>query len=193
MMWNSGLRILFVVLCSSTPSAAQEFYGPARSLEEQQAVSQLGQAEYYTRMALRSLEASEKIGKAPFFNYQNAREDIEKVLAEFKVYLHGDGPTDLSAAMPLVIDGRYFAESINNFLMAQKTESGNLPVKGNNTDVPGSKAAHKNSESSGKKTALETQPKILQRNSTPLLPPPDLPQSDKKKRDKIEEILKKGL
>ena len=51
-----------------------------RSLEEQQAISHISQAEYYARMALRSLEASEKIGKAPYFNYQNAREDIEKVL-----------------------------------------------------------------------------------------------------------------
>src|SRR5215813_5520772 len=122
MTWNSGLRILFVVLCSSTPSAAQEFYGPARSLEEQQAVSQLGQAEYYARMALRSLEASEKIGKAPYFNYQSAREDIEKVLSEFKTYLTSDESANLPPAVPLIVDGRYFAASIKDFLVTRKTD-----------------------------------------------------------------------
>src|SRR5215831_15332155 len=107
-MRNSGLTILFIALSLPSLSGAQEIYGPARSVEEQQAVSQISQAEYYVRMAFRSLEASEKIGKAPLFNYQHAREDIEKVLAEFRTYLNGEGRTDLPPAVPLVIDGRYF-------------------------------------------------------------------------------------
>ena len=69
-------------------------------------------------------EASEKIGKAPYFNYQNAREDIEKVLSEFKIYLKGDESTDLPPAVPLIVDGRYFAESIKNFLATRKTDDG---------------------------------------------------------------------
>ena len=77
-------------------------------------------------MALRSLEASEKIGKAPYFDYQSAREDIEKILAEFKTYLKGDESTDLPPAVPLIVDGRYFAESIKKFLVTQKTEEGKL-------------------------------------------------------------------
>src|SRR5712692_1849530 len=121
-MQNSGLTILLMALFSPALSDAQEIYCPTRSLEEQQAISHIGQAEYYTRMALRSLEASEKIGKAPYFNYQNAREDIEKVLDEFKAYLKGEESTDLPPAVPLIVDGRYFAESINNFLASQKAD-----------------------------------------------------------------------
>ena len=123
-MQSYGVTILFLVLFSPALSDAQEIYRPTRSLEEQQAISHVSQAEYYARMALRSIDASEKIGKAPYFNYQNAREDIEKVLAEFKTYLKGDEPTDLSPAVPLIVDGRYFAESIKNFLPTQKADDG---------------------------------------------------------------------
>ena len=130
-MKSSSVTILLLSLISPVFSDAQEIYRSTRSLEEQQAISQIGQAEYYARMALRSLEASEKIGKAPYFNYQSAREDIEKVLAEFKTYLKGDESTDLPPAVPLIVDGRYFAESIKNFLATRKTEEGqaasNLP------------------------------------------------------------------
>src|SRR5438552_3011669 len=101
---------------------AQEIYRGTRSLEEQQAISHISQAEYYTRMALRSLEASEKIGKAPYFNYQSAREDIETILGEFKTYLNGDESADLPPAVPLIVDGRYFAESIKNFLATKKAD-----------------------------------------------------------------------
>jgi len=196
-MQSYGLTILLLALFSPALSDAQEVYRKTRSLEEQQAISHISQAEYYARMALRSLEASEKIGKAPFFNYQNAREDIEKVLTEFKTYLKGDESTDLPPAVPLIVDGRYFAESIKNFLASQKTEEkqagNNPPLKGKGTLVAGSKAG-KGSEPNGKKTVPENEPKILQRNSAPVLPPPALPpQSSKAKRDKIEEILKKGL
>ena len=92
-MKSSELIMLLSVLFSPVLIDAQ-----TRSLEEQQAISHISQAEYYARMALRSLEASEKIGKAPYFNYQSAREDIEKVLTEFKTYLKGDESTDLPAS-----------------------------------------------------------------------------------------------
>ena len=121
-MKSSAVVMVCLSLFSPIVGDAQEIYRTTRSLEEQQAISQIGQAEYYTRMALKSLEASEKIGKAPYFNYQSARDDIEKVLAEFKTYLKGDESTDLPPAVPVVIDGRYFSESIKNSLVGLKTE-----------------------------------------------------------------------
>ena len=105
-MKSSSVTILLLSLFSPVVGDAQEIYRSTRSLEEQQAISQIGQAEYYARMALRSLEASEKIGKAPYFDYQSAREDIEKVLAEFKTYLKGDESTDFPPAVPLIVDGQ---------------------------------------------------------------------------------------
>jgi hypothetical protein len=149
-------------------------------------------------MALRSLEASEKIGNAPYFNYQSARDDIEKILAEFKTYLRGDDSTDLPAAVPLMVDGRYFAESIKNFLATQKREesqaASNLPAKNSDSRSVVSRKPDKNSPPTPKNSTAEKTPKILQQNSAIVLPPPVLtPQSSKAKRDKIEEILKKGL
>jgi hypothetical protein len=45
-----------------------------------------------------------------------------------------------------------------------------------------------------KKSVADKEPKVIQQNSTPVLPSPVLaPQNSKTKRDKIEEILKKGL
>ena len=70
-MKSFKLIVLLSVLFLPVLSDAQ-----TRSLEEQQAISHISQADYYTRMALRSLDASEKIGTAPYLNYQNAREDI---------------------------------------------------------------------------------------------------------------------
>jgi hypothetical protein len=149
-------------------------------------------------MALRSLEASEKIGKAPYFNYQSAREDIEKVLSEFRTYLKGDESADLPPAVPLIVDGRYFAESIKNFLATRKIDdaqpASNLPTKSNDSRTVVSKAPAKNSPPIPKNSAAEKTPKILPQNSATIVPPPVLtPQSSKAKRDKIEEILKKGL
>src|SRR5918996_5451067 len=127
---------------------AQEIYRGTRSLEEQQAVSHISQAEYYTRMALRSLEASEKIGKAPYFNYQSAREDIEKVLSEFRTFLKGDESADLPPAVPLIVDGRYFAESIKNFLATRKADdaqaASNLQAKNGEARGLASKRSSKN-------------------------------------------------
>ncbi len=197
-MRRSGLTIFLLTLFSPVLSNAQEVYRTSRSLEEQQAISHISQAEYYTRMALRSLEASEKIGKAPYFNYQTAREDIEKVLTEFKTYLRGDESTDLPPAVPLVVDGRYFAESIKNFLAAQKTEGAqpgsSAQGKNNEARSAASKTASKNLDPAGKKSVRNKEQSGLQQNSVITLPPPSLiPQSGKTKRDKIEEILKKGL
>ena len=190
--------MLLSVLFSPVLSDAQEIYRATRSLEEQQAISHIGQAEYYARMALRSLEASEKIGKAPYFNYQSAREDIEKVLSEFKIYLKGDESTDLPPAVPLIVDGRYFAESIKNFLATRKTDevqaASNLQARimrhvrsrrkrRARTLKPGRK---KNVSEKSKGACSKTPQQFFRR-------PCSSPQSSKTKRDKIEEILKKGL
>jgi hypothetical protein len=190
-MNRSGLTILFLSLVSPLISDAQETYPASRSLEEQQAISQIGQAEYYARMALRSLEASEKIGKAPYFDYRSARDDIGKILTELKTYLKGDESTDLPPAVPLTIDGRYFAESIKNYLVTQKTEEVQAASK---LPAAASKPSAKSPAPPLKRSVTEKEPKVMHQNSGPVLPPPVLtPQSGKAKRDKIEEILKKGL
>ena len=177
---------------------AQEIYRGTRSLEEQQAISHIGQAEYYARMALKSLEASQKIGKAPYFNYQSAMEHLEKILAEFSTYLRGDEPADLPPAVPLVVDGRYFAESIKNFLATRKIDdaqaASNVQSKNGEARALASKTASKNVDAGRKKNLSDKEQMSLKQNSAVILPPPSLtPQSAKTKRDKIEEILKKGL
>jgi hypothetical protein len=177
---------------------AQEIYRGTRSLEEQQAISHIGQAEYYARMALKSLEASQQFGKAPYFNYQSAMEDLEKILAEFGTYLRGDEPADLPPAVPLVVDGRYFAESIKNFLATRKIDdaqaASNLQGKNKEARSLAPKAASKNVELGRKKNVSDKEQMSLKQNSATVLPPPVLtPQSNKATRDKIEEILKKGL
>ena len=196
-MKGSSVTMFLLSLLSPVVVDAQDIYRPTRSLDERQAISQIGQAEYYVRMALRSLEASEKIGKAPYFDYQSAREDIEKILVEFKTYLKGDESTDLPPAVPLIVDGRYFADSIKNFLATQKMEgqaASNLPEKSSDSRSVVSKTPAKKSPPTPKNSGAEKTPKILPQNSATVLPPPVLtPQSSKAKRDKIEEILKKGL
>jgi hypothetical protein len=197
-MQNFGLTILLLAVFVPALSDAQEIHRATRSLEEQQAVSHISQAEYYTRMALRSLDASEKIGKAPYFNYQSAREDIEKVLSEFKTYLKGDESADVQPAVPLVVDGRYFAESIQHFLATRKAgdaqAANNLQGKNKEARSLAPKAASKNIEAGRKKNVSDKEQMSLKQNSAIILPPPALaPQSSKIKRDKIEEILKKGL
>jgi hypothetical protein len=195
-MQSCSLTILFLALFSAGLSDAQEVYRATRSLEEQQAISHISQAEYYARMALRSLEASEKIGKAPYFNYQNTREDIEKVLNEFKTYLKGDESTDLPPAVPLIVDGRYFAESIKDFLASQKADDGQAASNQGNTNEtrpPAPKTANKNIET-GRKKNVPDKERGLQQNSAIILPPPAItPHSGRTNREKIEEILKKGL
>jgi hypothetical protein len=149
-------------------------------------------------MALRSLEAAEKIGKAPYFNYQNAREDIEKILSEFKTYLKGDESADLPPAVSLIVDGRYFAASIKDFLATRKADdaqaASNLQGKNNEARSLAPKTASKNVEAGRKKNVSDKEQMSLKQNSATILSPPTLmPQSSKTKRDKIEEILKKGL
>ena len=197
-MKSSELTMLLFVLFSPVLIDAQEIYRGTHSLEEQQAISHISQAEYYTRMALRSLEASEKIGKAPYFNYQSAREDIEKVLSEFKTYLKGDESADVPPAVPLIVDGRYFAASIKDFLATRKAEdaqaASNLQGKNKEAHSLAPKAASKNVEPGRKKNVSDKEQMSLKQNSTTVLPPPVLaPKSNEATRDKIEEILKKGL
>jgi hypothetical protein len=192
------LMTLLCALLLPVFSDAQEIYRGTRSLEEQQAISHLGQAEYYARMALRSIEASEKVGKAPYFNYQNAREDIEKILSEFRIYLWGDESTDLPPAVPLIVDGRYFAESIKNFLATQKPDDAQAPanLQAKNNDARPSKpqATGKNVGAAKMKNVLEKKQMGPKQSSVTIPPPPGLtPQNSKIKKDKIEEILKKGL
>ncbi len=192
---KTAILIAFLAVpLSPSLSDAQEIQRVSRSLAEQQAISHISQAEYYARMALRSLEASEKIGKAPYFNYQTAREDLEKVLAEFKSYLKGDESTDLPPALPLIVDGRYFAESIKDFLATQNTDEGQTATKSNEARLAAQKAANKKGEPERKKNVPEKEQRSLPQNSSMTLSPPaPAPQSSKMKRDKIEDILKKGL
>src|SRR6266542_3286210 len=162
-MNSSGVTMLVLSLFSPAAGNAQEIYRATRSLEEQGSISQIGQAEYYARMALRSLEASEKIGKAPYFDYRSARDDIGKILAELRTYLKGDESTDLPPAVPLTIDGRYFAESIKNYLATQKTEEIQAASK---LPVASSKPSAKSPAPPVKKSINEKESKILQQNST---------------------------
>jgi hypothetical protein len=197
-MKSSGVTMLVLSLFSPAAGNAQEIYRASRSLEEQQAISHISQAEYYTRMALRSLEASEKIGKAPYFNYQSSRQDIEKVLSEFKTYLKGEESAELPPAVPLIVDGRHFAASIKDFLATRKAEdaqaASNLQGKNKEARSLAPKAASKNVEPGRKKNVSDKEQMSLKQNPAMVLPPPVLtPQSNKATRDKIEEILKKGL
>jgi arginine/lysine/ornithine decarboxylase len=192
-MKSSELIMLLSVLFSPVLIDAQ-----TRSLEEQQAISHISQAEYYARMALRSLEASEKIGKAPYFNYQSAREDIEKVLSEFKTYLQGDESADFPPAVPLIVDGRYFAASIKDFLATRKADdaqaASNLQGKNNEARSLAPKTTTKNAEAGRKKNVSDKEQRSLRQNSTIILSPPEIvPENIKTKKEKIEEILKKGL
>jgi hypothetical protein len=197
-MKNSSLAMVVLSLFAPAVGDAQELYRATRSLEEQRAISQISQAEYYARMALRSLEASEKLGKAPYFDYQRAREDIGKVLDEFKIYLKGDESTDLPPAVPLIVDGRYFSESIKSSLAGLKAEevksSDNLPAKNPAPRPAAAKTPAKSVAPATVRTTQEKEIKLLQPHTATALPSPVIvPQSSKAKRDKIEEILKKGL
>jgi hypothetical protein len=181
-----------------TPVGTQDFYRTTRSLEVQRAISHIGQAEYYARMALRSLEASEKAGRAPFFDYKRAREDLERISKEFRTYLGAEGSPARAAAVPLVIDGRYFVESIKDYLLQEKpTEStGTASVFPRLPHRQESVVTESPSESAPKPGEKESEvEKPKQQEQSALRPPVKslkIP-NDQTKRDKIEEILKKGL
>jgi len=117
-LWDCVFLLLLLSLAQSAGS--QDPYPTTRSLEVQRAIGHVAEAEFYTRMALRSLEASEKAGRAPFFDYERAREDLKRILGEFKLYLSGDGSPAKAAAIPVVIDGTYFSESIKDYLLKRK-------------------------------------------------------------------------
>jgi hypothetical protein len=119
-------------------------------------------------------------------------------LDEFKTYLKGDESTDLPPAVPLVIDGRYFSESIKNSLASLKVEenksSDNSQTKSSAPRPAAAKVPAKTATPAPTRTPAEKDVRLLQPNSASALPPPVImPQSSKAKRDKIEEILKKGL
>lgn len=182
-----------------TPVGTQDFYRTGRSLEVQRAISHIGQAEYYARMALRSLEASEKAGRAPFFDYMRAREDLERISKEFRTYLGAEGSPARAAAVPLVIDGRYFVESIKDYLLQEKptastgTTTSFLPRPPRGQESVVTKPPSESAPTSGEKESEVEEPKQQERSA---LPPPVKPlkqPNDQTKRDKIEEILKKGL
>lgn len=197
-MKNSAVAMFCLSLCVPAAGLAQESYRVGRSTDEQRAISQIGQAEYYMRMALRSLEASERIGKAPYFDYQSARDDIERALGELNTYLKGDESIEQAPAVPLVIDGRYFAESIRSSLANLRSEEEKQSEPRQSKIVVPRPAAAKVTAPAPvpapTKAGLDKDAKRLQPNSPSVLPPPVImPQTSKAKRDKIEEILKKGL
>ncbi len=197
--------VFFLLLLLFPPQLvlSQDPYRSTRSLEVQRAIGHVAQAEYYTRMALRSLEASEKVGRAPFFDYKKAREDLGRILDEFKIYLSGDGSPAKASAIPVVIDGRYFAETIKEYLLKPKHSEPEAAVKlplrraeeaKGKVEEPEPEApvekfteqelegkAEERREGFGKKTAV-----VLPRPSPKAL-------GDQSQREKIGEILQKGL
>ena len=119
-------------------------------------------------------------------------------MTEFKTYLKGDESTDLPPAVPLIVDGRYFAASIKDFLATRKTDdaqaASNLQGKNNEARSLAPKTASKNVEAGRKKNVSDKEQRSLRQNSTIILSPPEMvPESIKTKKEKIEEILKKGL
>lgn len=161
---------------------SQDPYRTTRSLEVQQAIGHVAQAEYYTRMALRSLDASGKAGRAPFFDYRKAREDLGRILAEFKTYLSGDGSPAWAAAIPVVIDGRHFAESIKEYLLRPKPSEPEAAVR-----------VEKSREQESEETTGELRGEFGKKADVALPPPSRKAPSDQTQREKIGKILKKGL
>jgi len=119
-MYSGTALFIFLLLFPPQLVLSQDRLRTTRSSEVQRAIGHVAEAEFYTRMALKSLRASEKAGRAPFFDYKKAREDLERILGEFKLYLSGDGSPVRAAAIPVVIDGTYFAESIKDYLLKRK-------------------------------------------------------------------------
>lgn len=192
------ISLLASIAFMVTAVGAQDLYRTGRSLEVQQAISHIGQAEYYARMALISLDASEKAGRAPFFDYKRAREDLERISKEFRTYLGAEGSPARAAAIPLVIDGRYFLESIKDYLREERpSESGGavsvLPAPLQKQEPVVTESPSESAPTPGEKESEVEEPKQEEQSAlSPPVKPLKLP-NDQSKRDKIEEILKKGL
>jgi len=182
---------------------SQDLYRTTRSLEVQRAIGHVAQAEYYARMALRSLEASERAGRAPFFDYKKAREDLGRILDEFKFYLSGDGSPARTAAIPVVIDGRYFAESIKEYLLKAKPSEPEAAVKlplrraeeakGKVEEPEPEAPVEKLTEQELEGKAEERREGFGKKTDVVLPRPPPKALGDQSQREKIGEILKKGL
>ena len=197
--------VFFLLLLLFPPQLvlSQDPYRTTRSLEIQQAIGHVAQAEYYTHMALGSLEASEKAGRAPFFDYKKAREDLGRILREFKLYLSGDGSPARAAAVSVVIDGRYFAESIREYLLKPKHSEPEAAVKPplRRAEEAKGKVTEPEAEAPVEKlTEQELEGKAEERREEPgekpdvfLPPPPSKALGDQSQRERIGEILKKGL
>ncbi len=194
---------LFLLLSPAQLARSQDPYRTTLSLEVQQAIGHVAQAEYYTRMALRSLETSEKAGRAPFFDYKKAREDLEKILGEFKIYLNGEGSPTKAAAIPVVIDGRYFAESIKEYLLKPKPSEPEVAVSLSSRGTEEAKGKVKEPEPEGsveKSREQESEGRTEERREGSekkadgvLSPPSPKAPSDQSQRERIGDILKKGL
>jgi len=197
--------VFFLLLLLFPPKLvlSQDPYRSTRSLEIQRAIGHVAQAEYYTRMALRSLEASEKAGRAPFFDYKKAREDLERILDEFKIYLSGDGSPARASAIPVVIDGRYFAESIKEYLLKAKPSEPEAPVsllsrgteeaKGKVEEPEPEAPVEKFTEQELEKKAEERREGFGKKTEVVLPRPSPKALGDQSQRERIGEILKKGL
>ncbi len=194
---------LFLLLLPAQLVRSQDPYRTTRSLEVQRAIGHVAQAEYYARMALRSLEASEKEGRAPFFDYKKAREDLGRILDEFKIYLSGDGSPARATAIPVVIDGRYFAETIKEYLLKPKHSEPEASVKllSRGTEEGKGKVEEPEPEAPVEMfTEQELEGKAEERREgfekkTGVVLPRSSPEAlgDQSQREKIGEILKKGL
>ncbi len=194
---------LFLLLLPPQLVRSQDPYRTTRSLEVQRAIGHVAQAEYYMRMALRSLEASEKVGRAPFFDYKKAREDLGRILDEFKIYLSGDGSPARAAAVSVVIDGRYFAESIKEYLLKPKHSEPEAAVKlplrraeeakGKVEEPEPEAPVEKFTEQELARKAEERREGFRKKTDVVLPRPPPKALGDQSQREKIGEILKKGL
>jgi len=197
--------VFFLLLLLFPPQLglSKDPYRSTRSLEIQRAIGHVAQAEYYTRMALRSLEASEKAGRAPFFDYKKAREDLERILDELKIYLSGDGSPARASAIPVVIDGRYFAESIKEYLLKAKPSQPEAPVsllsmgteeaKGKVEEPEPEAPVEKFTEQELEKKAEERREGFGKKTEVVLPRPSPKALGDQSQRERIGEILKKGL
>ena len=189
--------LLVVSLGLPAVCAAQDLYQSTRTLEQQRALSHIAQAEYYLRMALRSLTASETIGTAPYFDYQSARNDMEQMLAEFNRYLRGDAAIIYPAALPVVIDGRYFSESMTKSIAELKTKEEDATNHRSATQLVPLKVTPKPLQPRDKspaKNSEEKRARLSQGSSTTVKPPAVRDRlNGASKRRKIEDILKNGL